>query len=85
MEKTLIRICAANGEDPDQTAFSEAVRSGSMLFVQAFFSRQLVFVTLEHLPYVGANKQYKERGNFLNYIKDILIFWKFMTVLPNLM
>ena len=44
----LLRI--ANREDPDQTALSEAVWSGSALFVYAFFGRQLVFEILEHLP-----------------------------------
>ena len=45
----LVRI--ANREDPDQTAPSEAVRSGSALFVLAFFGKQLVFKILEHLSY----------------------------------
>ena len=36
-------------EDPDQTASSEAVRSGSVLFDYTFFC-QLVFENLEHLP-----------------------------------
>ena len=44
----LVRI--ANVEDPDQTASSEAVWSGSALFVYAFFGRQVVFKILEHLP-----------------------------------
>ena len=35
INKMLVRI--ANREDPDQTASSEAVRSGSALFVKAFF------------------------------------------------
>ena len=39
----LVRI--ANREDPDQTASSEAVRSGS-----APFGRKQVFEILEHLP-----------------------------------
>ena len=34
--KILVRI--ANGEDPDQTASSEAIRSGSALFVLAFLA-----------------------------------------------
>ena len=29
-----------------------------------------MFVTLEHLLYVSANKLYKRRGNLLNHIKD---------------
>ena len=34
----VVRI--ANREDPDQTASSEAVFSGSALFVQSFFGRK---------------------------------------------
>ena len=36
IQKMLARI--ANREDPDQTASSEAVRSGSSLFVKAFLA-----------------------------------------------
>ena len=45
----LVRI--ANMEDPDQTASSEAVRSGSVMFVSTFFGTQqdLVFEILEYL------------------------------------
>ena len=50
VNKMLVRI--ANREDPDQTASSEAVWSGSALFVRAFCHRQLVFAILEHLPYM---------------------------------
>ena len=32
-----------NGEEPDQTASSKAVRSGSALFVYNFFCSQLMF------------------------------------------
>ena len=42
-------ISIANSADPDQTASSEAVWTGSALFVLAFFVRQLVFKILEHL------------------------------------
>ena len=35
-------VLIVNREDPDQTA--------SVLFVYAFFGRQLVFEILEHLP-----------------------------------
>ena len=45
IHKMLVRI--ANREDPDQTASSKAVWSGSALFVW-----QLVFSILEHLPYL---------------------------------
>ena len=40
----------ANREDPEQTASSEAVWSGSALFV-SLLDRQLVFKILEHLLY----------------------------------
>ena len=40
----LFRI--ANREDPDQTAFSEAVLSGSALFVLAFFVRNLRYTVM---------------------------------------
>ena len=48
----LVRI--ANGEDPGQTASSEAVWYASALFVQALnlFGRQPVFKILEHLTYI---------------------------------
>ena len=36
VNKLLVRI--ANSEDPDQTASSEAVWSGSVLFVMAFLA-----------------------------------------------
>ena len=36
-------VRTANMEDPDQTASSETVRSGSALFVCDLFGRQLVF------------------------------------------
>ena len=36
INKMIVRI--ANSEDPDQTASSEAVRSGSALFVWAFLA-----------------------------------------------
>ena len=45
--KMLVRI--ANREDPDQTASSEAVWSGSALFVYVFMAGNLVFEILEHL------------------------------------
>ena len=48
IHKMLVTI--ANMDDPNQTASSEAVRSGSALFVQTFICSQLVFETLEHLP-----------------------------------
>ena len=51
INKKYVRI--ANREDPDQTASSEAVWSGSALFVKTFFGRQLVLEILEHLPYIG--------------------------------
>ena len=38
----------ANSEDLDQTASSEAVCSGSALFVKDFFARSLVYKILEH-------------------------------------
>ena len=53
--KMLVRI--ANREDPDQTALSEAVWSGSVLFVYAFFCRQQVFEILEHLLYTAFFKE----------------------------
>ena len=39
----------ANREEPDQTASSEAVWSGSALFVD-LFGKQLVFEILAYLP-----------------------------------
>ena len=47
-KKKCFRI--ANRADPDQTASSEAVWSGSALFVLAFFGRQLVFKILDNIP-----------------------------------
>ena len=44
-------VIIPNREDPDQTASSEAVWSGSGLFVKAYLG-QLVFEILKHLPYV---------------------------------
>ena len=49
INKMLNRI--VNREDPDQPASSEAVWSGSTLFVLNFFGRQLVFESLEYLLY----------------------------------
>ena len=47
IHKLLVKI--VNIEDPDQSASSEAVRSGSALFVYDFLGKQLVFEILEHL------------------------------------
>ena len=41
----------ANSEDPDQTAPSGAVWSGSALFAYGILSETLVFQILGHLPY----------------------------------
>ena len=41
----------ANSEDPDQTAPSGAVWSGSALFAYGILSETLVFRILGHLPY----------------------------------
>ena len=49
IHKQLVRI--ANREDPDQTASSEAVWSGSALFAYTIFGRQLVFQILDDLLY----------------------------------
>ena len=46
----LVRI--ANREDPDQTASSEAVWSGSAPFCLGILGRQLVLQILEHLQYL---------------------------------
>ena len=40
----------ANSEDPDQTAPSGAVWSGSALFAYGILSETLVFESLGHLP-----------------------------------
>ena len=49
----------ANSVDPDQTAPSGAVWSGSAQFAYAVLSDTLVFDILVHLPYiVGAQKQH---------------------------
>ena len=40
----------ANSEDPDQTAPSGAVWSGSALFAYGILSETLVFEILGHLP-----------------------------------
>ena len=42
----------ANYVDPDQTAPSGAVWSGSTLFAYAILSETLVYEALGHLPYV---------------------------------
>ena len=42
----------ANSLDPDQTAPSLAVRSGSALFACAILSDTLVYEILGHLPYI---------------------------------
>ena len=54
IHKMLVKI--ANGEDHDQNASSEAVWSGSAMFVYNLFGRQLVFQILEHLPYLLKSK-----------------------------
>ena len=41
----------ANSEDPDQTAPSGAVWSGSALFAYGILSETLVLEILGHLPY----------------------------------
>ena len=47
----LVRI--ANREDPDQTASSEAVRSGSVLFVLTIFvGPHCLFEILEHILWI---------------------------------
>ena len=48
-----MHVRIANREDPDQTASSEAVWSGSALFVSTFFVViELVFEIEEHFPYI---------------------------------
>ena len=42
----------ANSVDPDQTASSEAVGSGSALFAYIILSDTLVYEILGHLPYL---------------------------------
>ena len=49
IHKTGVRV--ANRKNPDQTASSESVWSGSALCVSAF-NRQLVLEILEHLLYL---------------------------------
>ena len=51
IHKMLVRI--ANSEDPDLTASSEAMSSLIWDFTvcQGLFGRQIVFKSLEHLPY----------------------------------
>ena len=46
---------STNREDPDQTAFSEAVWSGSVHLFWTFFVRQLEFKISEHLPHVPSS------------------------------
>ena len=41
INQILVRI--ANRDDPDHTVSSEALRSGSALFVKNLFGRELVF------------------------------------------
>ena len=69
IHKSLVRI--ANREDPDLTAYSEAVRSGSALFVQAFLAgnyvrnfrtftvcnQKLIFLFLIHNICYGYSKE----------------------------
>ena len=45
----------ANSVDPDQTAPSGAVWSGSALFVYAILSDTLVYKILVHLPFIWVN------------------------------
>ena len=42
----------ANSADPDQTALSEAVLYGSVLFAYVISSETLVYGILGHLPYI---------------------------------
>ena len=46
----------ANSEDPDQTAPSGAVWSGSALFAYSILLEKLVFEILGHLPYFISKK-----------------------------
>ena len=46
----------SNSVDPDQTAPSGAVRSGSALFAHVIFSDTLMFKILGHLPHCFACK-----------------------------
>ena len=51
-------------EDPDQTASSEAVWSGSAMFILGLFCRQLVFEILEHLLNTYKTVTLSERCRF---------------------
>ena len=60
IHKMLVRI--ANREDPDQTASSEAVWSGSALFVHAFLAgNKFLFVLMLNIP---VNKFSVKSGQF---------------------
>ena len=48
----------ANSEDPDQTAPSGAVWSGSALFTYGILSETLVFEILGHLQYLTLQEAY---------------------------
>ena len=50
IHKMLIRL--VNRKDSDQNASSDAVWSGSVLFVNMHFGRQLVSEILDDLPYI---------------------------------
>ena len=53
----------ANSVDPDQTAPSGAVWSGSALFACVILSETLVFEFLGHLPYLSyLNREYRKWG-----------------------
>ena len=63
IRKKLVRI--ANREDPDQTASSEAVWSGSALSALAFVGRQRVFEILEHLLYMSVELNHFIQKNII--------------------
>ena len=54
----------ANSVDPDQTAPSGAVWSGSALFAHAILMGTLVYEILGHLPYLGYISKYESMVDF---------------------
>ena len=62
----------ANSVDPDQTAPSVAVWSGSALFAYVILSGTLVFEILGHLPYLSQVPQWNITDEYPQRINIIL-------------
>ena len=68
----------ANSVDPDQTAPSEAVWSGSALFAYAILSVTLAYKLLGHLPYDHCCNVIAEKGKIWSKLNELsqLQGWK---------